>query len=72
MVSPDELIALHGAIDALSGKHERLARVVELRYFGGLKLRETAVVLGVSDKTVEGDWTLAKAWLARALAHDDA
>jgi len=71
-VSPDELLALHEAIERLAEKHERLARAVELRYFGGLTIRETAAVLGVSDKTIEGDWTLARAWLARALAPDDA
>jgi RNA polymerase sigma-70 factor, ECF subfamily len=67
-MSPDELLALHNAIQSLSAKHERLARVVELRYFGGLTIRETAEVLGVSHTTVEDDWSLAKAWLARELA----
>ena len=67
-ISHDELLSLHEAIEALSRKHERLARVVELRYFGGLTIRETADVLGVSHTTVEDDWSLAKAWLARELA----
>jgi RNA polymerase sigma factor (TIGR02999 family) len=67
-ISNDELLALHEAIQSLSEKHERLARVVELRYFGGLTIRETAEVLGVSHTTVEDDWSFAKAWLARELA----
>jgi RNA polymerase sigma factor (TIGR02999 family) len=62
-----ELLALHDAMNALGAQDERLARVVELRYFGGLTIRETADVLGVSHTTVEDDWSFAKAWLARHL-----
>ncbi len=69
-VSPEELLSLHEAIHRLGEKQERLGRVVELRYFGGLTIRETAVVLGVSHTTVEDDWSLAKAWLARELSRD--
>lgn len=68
-ISHDELLALHEALETLATKHQRLARVVELRYFGGLTIRETADVLAVSHTTVEDDWSLAKAWLARELAH---
>jgi RNA polymerase sigma factor (TIGR02999 family) len=68
-ISHDELLALHDALESLAIKHVRLARVVELRYFGGLTIRETADVLGVSHTTVEDDWSLAKAWLARELAN---
>ena len=67
-VSSSDILALHDAIELLSRKQQRLARVVELRYFGGLTIRETAAVLGVSHTTVEDDWSLAKAWLARELA----
>jgi RNA polymerase sigma-70 factor (ECF subfamily) len=66
-VSCDEVLALHEAMDRLAAKQERLAHVVELRYFGGLTIKETAVVVGVSHTTVEDDWSLAKAWLAREL-----
>ena len=67
-VSCDRVLALHEALERLAEKHERLARVVELRYFGGMTIRETALVVGVSHTTVEEDWSLAKAWLARELA----
>jgi RNA polymerase sigma factor (TIGR02999 family) len=67
-LSSDDVLALHEAIEILGRKQQRLARVVELRYFGGLTIRETAAVLGVSHTTVEDDWSLAKAWLARELA----
>jgi DNA-directed RNA polymerase specialized sigma24 family protein len=45
-----------------------LARVVTLRFFGGLSVEETATTLGLSKRTIEGDWTLARAWLRRELA----
>jgi RNA polymerase sigma factor (TIGR02999 family) len=63
-----EVIALNDALDALAKKDERLARVVELRYFGGLSIAETAEALGVGTATVERDWRLARAWLLRELA----
>jgi len=63
----DEMLDLDNALEKLAGEHPRPARVVELRAFGGLTIAETARVLGVSDVTVEDDWVLAKAWLARAL-----
>ncbi len=58
-----EVLALNEALDALARIDERKARVVELRYFGGLDLDETAQVLGVSVETVKRDWRMAKAWL---------
>ena len=58
-----ELVALDEALQTLAGIDERKSRVVELRYFGGLTVDETATVLGISDKTVMRDWKLAKAWL---------
>ncbi|MFK7961652.1 MAG: ECF-type sigma factor [Phycisphaerales bacterium] len=67
---PDDILALDESLTRLAARHERTARVVELRAFGGLTIRETAAVLGVSSTTVEDDWTVARAWLARDLAED--
>jgi RNA polymerase sigma-70 factor, ECF subfamily len=58
-----DIVALNDAIEELAGLDEREARVVELRFFGGLEVSEIAQVLGVSKRTVEGDWKHAKAWL---------
>ena len=62
-----EILALDDAIEALSRKDPRKARVVELRFFGGLSLHETAEALQVSEDTVGRDWNFAKAWLAREI-----
>jgi RNA polymerase sigma factor (TIGR02999 family) len=62
-----DLIALDEALDALGKLDERKARVVEMRFFGGLSVEETAAALGVSGDTVMRDWRLAKAWLLREL-----
>jgi RNA polymerase sigma factor (TIGR02999 family) len=62
-----ELVALDEALQMLAEMDERKSRIVELRYFGGLTVEETAQVLGVSDKTVMRDWNLAKAWLYQQL-----
>jgi RNA polymerase sigma factor (TIGR02999 family) len=59
--------ALDDALRALAAFDERKSRVVELRFFGGLSVKETALVLGVSSSTVMGDWKLAKAWLQREM-----
>ena len=58
---------LHDALQALAALDERKSRVVELRYFGGLNVDETAQVLGVSSHTVTRDWNMAKAWLHQQL-----
>lgn len=58
------LVALNDALDELKGSDPRKARVVELRYFGGLSMEETASVLKVSQETVKRDWRLARGWLA--------
>lgn len=63
-----ELVALDDALKVLNEMDERKSRIVELRYFGGLTVDETAQVLGVSDKTVMRDWSLAKAWLYAQLS----
>jgi RNA polymerase sigma factor (sigma-70 family) len=54
----------------LSQIDPRKGRVVELRYFGGLSVEESAEVLGISPETVKRDWKLAKAWLLRELSRD--
>lgn len=64
-----ELLALDDALQALARMDQRKSQIVELRYFGGLTVEETAQVLGVSDKTVMRDWSLAKAWLYRELSN---
>jgi len=65
---PDpDVIALSEALDAFARIDQRKSRVVELRYFGGLTVEETAEALGVSVETVARDWKLARAWLRRAL-----
>jgi RNA polymerase sigma factor (TIGR02999 family) len=61
----DEILALDRALDELSALDARQAQVVELRYFGGLTLAETAEYLGVSSDTITRDWNLAKAFLYR-------
>jgi RNA polymerase sigma factor (TIGR02999 family) len=61
------LCALDCALEALAQLDPRRARIVELRFFGGLTVEETAVVVGVSPQTVMRDWKFARAWLAREL-----
>jgi RNA polymerase sigma-70 factor (ECF subfamily) len=58
-----QLIALHDALDELAEGDPRKARIVELRYFGGLSVEDTAAVLKVSVETVTRDWRLARGWL---------
>ena len=58
-----EILALDEALESLSKIDARKGRVVELRYFGGLSVEETAEVLGISPETVKRDWKMAKAWL---------
>jgi RNA polymerase sigma factor (TIGR02999 family) len=62
-----DFVALDDALGALSAVDERKSRVVELRFFGGLTVEETADVLNVSVDTVMRDWKLARAWLLREL-----
>ena len=59
-----DMCALNDALDALATQEPRRAKVIELRYFGGLSVEETAEALGVSPQTVLRDWKLARAWLA--------
>lgn len=62
-----DVIALDEALNALAAFDERPAKVVELRFFGGLNEEETAEALGVSLRTVQREWALAKAWLVREM-----
>ncbi|MGQ0736197.1 MAG: sigma-70 family RNA polymerase sigma factor [Acidobacteriota bacterium] len=62
-----DLVALDAALDRLASLSVRQARVVELRYFGGLSVEETADALSLSPATVKRDWTIARAWLLREL-----
>ena len=62
-----DVVALDDALTALTALDERKGRVVELRYFGGLSLEETAEVLQVSESTVTREWRMAKAWLFRRI-----
>lgn len=59
----ETLLALDEALGRLSGVSQRLSQVVECRYFGGLTEQETAEALGITSRTVQRDWTKAKAWL---------
>jgi RNA polymerase sigma factor (TIGR02999 family) len=63
-----DLLDLDEALQRLEALDERQARVVELRFFGGMKMEEVALTLGVSKRTAEGDWRMARAWLHRELA----
>jgi RNA polymerase sigma factor (TIGR02999 family) len=62
-----DLVALDDALRALADLNARQSQIVELRYFGGLTEEETAEVLGISERTVRREWTLARAWLFREL-----
>jgi RNA polymerase sigma factor (TIGR02999 family) len=65
-----ELVVLDDALNALAALNPRQSKVVELRYFGGLSVEETADALQVSPDTVMRDWKLAKVWLLRELRRD--
>ena len=70
---PDpNLVSLDDALNALAKVDGRKSKVIELRFFGGLSVEETAEVLSVSAETVMRDWRLARAWLRRELSEGDA
>jgi RNA polymerase sigma-70 factor, ECF subfamily len=72
-VEPEhDLVALDEALEVLAADDPRKARVVELRFFGGLSVNETAQALGISPRTVHNDWLFARAWLYRALTEGGA
>lgn len=66
----EDLLAIDDALDVLSQIDPRQAKIVELRFFGGLTVAEVAEVLGVSKRTVESEWTMVRAWLRRELSGD--
>jgi len=69
--SPDlDVLALDQALDRLAQVDEQQARVVELRFFSGLSVEETAEVLQISTATVKREWSMAKAWLHREITND--
>ena len=68
----DDLLALDEAIARLQAEDPRLAEIVQLRYFTGLSVEETAGVVGASVRTVKRDWRYARAWLARQLGQEPA
>ena len=68
--APADLLALDGALTRLASVDARKSQVVELRFFGGLSVEETAEVLKVSEETVLRDWKLAKMWLLRELSRE--
>ncbi|HEV3214822.1 MAG TPA: sigma-70 family RNA polymerase sigma factor [Vicinamibacterales bacterium] len=62
-----DVVGLDDALHALADLDERQSRVIELRFFGGLSVAETAAVLGISSETVMRDWKMARAWLMREM-----
>ena len=64
----EDLVALDEALDKLAALDERQSRIVELRYFGGMTIAETASLLSISEKTVKRDWVLARTWLHREIS----
>lgn len=69
--SEANVLAVHEAIEELAKLDPRQAKIVELRFFGGLTVKEVAEVLGVSQRTVEAEWTMIRAWLRRRLSDED-
>jgi RNA polymerase sigma factor (TIGR02999 family) len=66
-----ELLDLDEALERLAVQDARKSQIVELRYFGGLTVEETAQFLKLSQRTVEREWTMAKAWLYRELSEEE-
>ena len=64
----EDVLAIEEALEKLESLDERQAKVVELRFYGGLTVDEVAEALGVSKRTVESDWTMVRAWLRRELS----
>ena len=64
-----DMVALDDALSELARVAPRKAQIVELRFFAGLEVKETAEVVGVSEDTVMRDWKLAKAWLFKEMTH---
>jgi RNA polymerase sigma factor (TIGR02999 family) len=66
-----DLVALDDALNQLAALDSQQSRVVELRFFGGLSIEETSVVLGISSATVKREWATARAWLQREMKNKD-
>lgn len=66
-----DVLALHEALEILEQMDRRMASVIELRFFAGLTIAQTADVLGISHSTVDDDWSFARAWLRRKLEGDE-
>lgn len=64
---PDEIIALDAAVTRLSENDPRAAQIVQLRFYAGLSVEDTAAAMGISDRTVKREWAFARAWLHQAL-----
>ena len=69
-MSAEQFLTLHTALDDLAAKNSRKARVIELRYFGGLSQEEVGEALGISVATVHREQRMAEAWLNRALQRE--
>ena len=67
----EDLLALDEALTRLGGLNPRAARLVELRYFGGLTMKQAAEVLDISSRTADADWAYARSWLLAAIRGDD-
>lgn len=66
----EQVVALDDILTKLENQNERFARIVEMRFFGGMTVEEVAQALSVSKRTVEADWTFIRAWLRKELAVD--
>ena len=66
-----DLIALDDALDQLASSSEQQAKIVQMRFFGGLTVKEAAEAIGVSESTIEREWRFARAWLFRRIGGDD-
>jgi RNA polymerase sigma factor (TIGR02999 family) len=66
-LAPEDVLSLHAALEGLARRDPDQAKLVELRFFGGLSGQEIAEVLGVSTATVTREWRMARAWLTRAM-----
>ena len=67
----EDILVVDEVLGKLANVDPRQAAIVELRFFGGLSVAEVAEVLGLSKRTIEGEWTVARAWLRRELSGDD-
>lgn len=70
-VPPDELLAVHEAVDRLAAEDPTAAELVKLRYFVGMTMEETAAALGLAKRTAESLWTYARAWLSREIRESE-